>query len=297
MRAGRADVTRCYALQGNTILVMDYMEMGTLWENLPRRNRKDEYVFQWQNRCGCTLSLPAATQRLRDQVSVLLVSRPDGCGRLPPRLQTPMRPHHMERPHCCMLTARTAVRACRGKKVAYEVAVGLHCLHEIRLALSSDCTACPLIVPACALAAWHAESACRCITRGAVQGPFRLLRLHWTCYMQARAPGPEVLQRPARGRRHSQDLRCGHGRHDEQRVPDQAAAGLHARLGRARGRHRRCAGTPRVANARRCCPGNRSRMLLSSSPAEAAIPLHIACTSCCMLRQAHLSWCNCWQGA
>ena len=54
-------------LQGNTILAMDYMENGNLWEALPRLGRSGQPIFQWYH---------------------------------------------------------------RGKKVAYEIALGLHFLHE-----------------------------------------------------------------------------------------------------------------------------------------------------------------------
>ena len=37
-------------LQGNTILAMDFMEMGTLWENLLRKNRSGQHAFQFYQR-------------------------------------------------------------------------------------------------------------------------------------------------------------------------------------------------------------------------------------------------------
>ena len=55
--------------QGNTILAMDYMENGTLWDQLPRTNKAGQRIFQWK---------------------------------------------------------------LRGKKVAYEIALGLHCLHDLK---------------------------------------------------------------------------------------------------------------------------------------------------------------------
>lgn len=58
---------RVNCVQGNTILAMDYMENGNLWEALPRLGRSGQPIFQWYH---------------------------------------------------------------RGKKVAYEIALGLHFLHE-----------------------------------------------------------------------------------------------------------------------------------------------------------------------
>ena len=58
-------------LQGNTILAMDYMENGNLWDQLPRTNKAGQHIFQWKF---------------------------------------------------------------RGKKVAYEIALGLHCLHDLKCA-------------------------------------------------------------------------------------------------------------------------------------------------------------------
>ena len=55
--------------QGNTILAMDFMENGTLWDQLPRTNKAGQRIFQWKF---------------------------------------------------------------RGKKVAYEIALGLHCLHDLK---------------------------------------------------------------------------------------------------------------------------------------------------------------------
>ena len=57
--------------QGNTILAMDFMENGTLWDQLPRTNKAGQRIFQWK---------------------------------------------------------------LRGKKVAYEIALGLHCLHDLKYA-------------------------------------------------------------------------------------------------------------------------------------------------------------------
>ena len=61
--------TACVPAQGNTILAMDYMENGTLWDQLPRTNKAEQRIFQWK---------------------------------------------------------------LRGKKVAYEIALGLHCLHDLK---------------------------------------------------------------------------------------------------------------------------------------------------------------------
>ena len=58
-------------LQGNTILAMDYMENGNLWEQLPRTNKSGQHIFQWKF---------------------------------------------------------------RGKKIACEIALGLHCLHDLKCA-------------------------------------------------------------------------------------------------------------------------------------------------------------------
>ncbi|CAK0772056.1 hypothetical protein CVIRNUC_003924 [Coccomyxa viridis] len=55
---------------GNTILAMDFMENGTLWDQLPRTNKAGQHIFQWKF---------------------------------------------------------------RGKKVAYEIALGLHCLHDLKV--------------------------------------------------------------------------------------------------------------------------------------------------------------------
>ena len=59
----------CIPAQGNTILAMDFMENGTLWDQLPRTNKAGQRIFQWK---------------------------------------------------------------CRGKKVAYAIALGLHCLHDLK---------------------------------------------------------------------------------------------------------------------------------------------------------------------
>ncbi len=56
-------------MQGNTILAMDFMENGNLWDQLPRTNKAGQHIFQWKF---------------------------------------------------------------RGKKVAYEIALGLHCLHDLK---------------------------------------------------------------------------------------------------------------------------------------------------------------------
>lgn len=56
-------------VQGNTILAMDFMDNGNLWDALPRIGRNGRPIFQWYG---------------------------------------------------------------RGKKVAYEVALGLHFLHELK---------------------------------------------------------------------------------------------------------------------------------------------------------------------
>ena len=64
-----AALTACMLAQGNTILAMDYMENGTLWDQLPRTNKAGQRIFQWK---------------------------------------------------------------LRGKKVAYEIALGLHCLHDLK---------------------------------------------------------------------------------------------------------------------------------------------------------------------
>lgn len=59
----------CHATQGNTILAMDFMDNGNLWDALPRIGRHGQPVFQWYF---------------------------------------------------------------RGKRVAHEIALGLHFLHEVR---------------------------------------------------------------------------------------------------------------------------------------------------------------------
>ena len=38
------------AQQGNTILAMDFMELGTLWEQLTRMNKAGQPIFQWYHR-------------------------------------------------------------------------------------------------------------------------------------------------------------------------------------------------------------------------------------------------------
>lgn len=40
------------AAQGNTILAMDFMERGSLWDLLPRPNKAGQRPFQFQNRRG-----------------------------------------------------------------------------------------------------------------------------------------------------------------------------------------------------------------------------------------------------
>lgn len=40
------------AAQGNTILAMDFMERGSLWDLLPRPNKAGQRPFQFQNRHG-----------------------------------------------------------------------------------------------------------------------------------------------------------------------------------------------------------------------------------------------------
>ena len=64
-----AALIACVPAQGNTILAMDYMENGTLWDQLPRTNKAGQRIFQWK---------------------------------------------------------------LRGKKAAYEIALGLHCLHDLK---------------------------------------------------------------------------------------------------------------------------------------------------------------------
>ena len=64
-----AALMACMLAQGNTILAMDFMENGTLWDQLPRTNKAGQRIFQWK---------------------------------------------------------------LRGKKVAYEIALGLHCLHDLK---------------------------------------------------------------------------------------------------------------------------------------------------------------------
>ncbi len=59
----------CCGVQGNTILAMDYMDNGNLWDVLPRVAKDGRLIFQWNN---------------------------------------------------------------RGKRVAYEIALGLHFLHDLR---------------------------------------------------------------------------------------------------------------------------------------------------------------------
>ena len=68
VKAAAASVA-CMPAQGNTILAMDYMENGTLWDQLPRTNKAGQRIFQWQ---------------------------------------------------------------LRGKKAAFEIALGLHCLHDLK---------------------------------------------------------------------------------------------------------------------------------------------------------------------
>ena len=62
-------VLAAWLLQGNTILAMDFMDNGNLWDALPRVGRSGKNIFQWHQ---------------------------------------------------------------RGKRVAYEVALGLHFLHELK---------------------------------------------------------------------------------------------------------------------------------------------------------------------
>lgn len=77
MEAGFATTTRttsavvnvAVVLQNNTILAMDFMDNGNLWDALPRVTKDGRHIFQWQN---------------------------------------------------------------RGRKVAYEIALGLHFLHDLR---------------------------------------------------------------------------------------------------------------------------------------------------------------------
>ena len=65
--------------QGNTILAMDFMENGNLWDQLPRTNKAGQHIFQWKF---------------------------------------------------------------RGKKVAYEIALGLHCLHDLKWGSNAETPAC-----------------------------------------------------------------------------------------------------------------------------------------------------------
>lgn len=37
-------------MQGNTILAMDYMDNGNLWDALPRVAKDGRHFFQWNNR-------------------------------------------------------------------------------------------------------------------------------------------------------------------------------------------------------------------------------------------------------
>lgn len=75
-------------MQGDTILAMDFMDNGNLWDALPRIGRNGKHIFQWHQ---------------------------------------------------------------RGKRVAYEVALGLHFLHELRSVYMSradsllqlSCRGCP----------------------------------------------------------------------------------------------------------------------------------------------------------
>lgn len=40
-------IWRCMQKQGNTILAMDYMDNGNLWDALPRQNKDGRHIFQW----------------------------------------------------------------------------------------------------------------------------------------------------------------------------------------------------------------------------------------------------------
>jgi hypothetical protein len=40
----------CAFVQGNTILAMDYMDNGNLWDALPRVAKDGRHFFQWNNR-------------------------------------------------------------------------------------------------------------------------------------------------------------------------------------------------------------------------------------------------------
>ncbi len=62
-------------MQRDTILAMDFMENGNLWDQLPRTNKAGQHIFQWRF---------------------------------------------------------------RGKKVAYEIALGLHCLHDLKCEPAAD---------------------------------------------------------------------------------------------------------------------------------------------------------------
>ena len=104
-------------LQGNTILAMDFMENGNLWDQLPRTNKAGQHIFQWRF---------------------------------------------------------------RGKKVAYEIALGLHCLHDLKCEPAADLPgscrhACCWLLPTRPPAHCQCLHACTChITHHA---PFLLLSL------------------------------------------------------------------------------------------------------------------------
>lgn len=46
----RRPVVSCLGAQGNTILAMDYMDNGNLWDALPRKTKDGRHIFQWNNR-------------------------------------------------------------------------------------------------------------------------------------------------------------------------------------------------------------------------------------------------------
>ena len=84
---------------------MDFMESGSLWDLLPRTNKAGQRPFQFQNRCGAA-EWPDAIDLLKTCCSVLQATS-------------------------CVNQSQ-ARSFCRGKKIAYEVALGLHFIHELK---------------------------------------------------------------------------------------------------------------------------------------------------------------------
>lgn len=110
------------------------MESGSLWDLLPRLNKASQRPFQFQHRHASTVK-PIIRPHTRQPLHLMptqctfCLSTHLLCIPFEARV-----PYLLARSSDLESTAvlKAEMHVCRGKKIAYEVALGLHFTHEIK---------------------------------------------------------------------------------------------------------------------------------------------------------------------